>query len=103
MDAKLHSEMTGGDAKITDKEGTSFSAYGGYCKGKNIHLVKNELIVQTWRAEDWDKNDPDSIFTIMFEQKGKDTVVHAVHAFLPDKFAADISKGWHDYYWNHGN
>lgn len=99
MDAKLHSKMTGGPAKITDKEGTSFSAYGGYCKGKNLHLVKDKLLVQTWRAEDWDKSDPDSIFTILLEQKGKDTVLHAVHAFLPDKAAADISKGWHDYYW----
>lgn len=72
----------------------------GISREKNIHLVKDELIVQTWRAMDWDKSAADSIFTISLEKKGKDTVLHAIHAIVPDKSAAGVGKGWHDHYWN---
>ena len=58
------------------------------------------MIVQTWRGIDWKKNDPDSIFMIQLEAKGKDVVLHAIHAIVPDQHAADIDQGWHDYYWN---
>jgi len=100
MDAKKHSLVTGGPAKISAKEGSSYSVHGGYIKGKNLHLVKDKHIVQTWRAEGWDKNDVDSIFTIHLEQKGKDVVLHATHANIPDKHTASIEKGWHGHYWN---
>lgn len=99
MDAKLHTIVTGAPAKISKKVGGSFSAHGDYISGKNLHLVKNELIVQTWRAVDWDKAVPDSIFIITLEPKANDTVLHAVHANLPDKAMADIDKGWHKHYW----
>jgi len=99
MDAKKHSRVTGVPAKISDKPGTGFSAHGDYIKGKNLHLVKNKQIVQTWRGKDWHKNDQDSIFSIHLEQKGEDVVLHAIHANIPDEHAADINKGWHDYYW----
>ena len=41
----------------------------------------------------------DSIFIINLEAKGKNVVLHMVHANLPDKQADSINKGWHDYYW----
>jgi activator of HSP90 ATPase len=100
MDAKLHSKLTGGPAKITSKVGNRFSAHGGYIKGKNLHLVKDKVIVQTWRGSDWSKTDEDSVFSLLFEQKGKDTVVHMSHAFVPDNQYADINTGWPTYYWN---
>ncbi|HVA98177.1 MAG TPA: SRPBCC domain-containing protein [Bacteroidia bacterium] len=99
MDAKKHSLVTGGPAKISTKVGSGFSVHGGYIKGKNIHLVKNKMIVQTWRAEGWEKSDADSTFIIHLEQKGKDVVLEATHANLPEKHAASINKGWHDHYW----
>jgi activator of HSP90 ATPase len=99
MDAKKHTAATGASAKIFAKEGTEYSAHDGYITGKNIQLVKNKLIVQTWRAQGWDKNEIDSIFIIKLEPKGKDVVLYAVHANLPDKHAASIDKGWHDHYW----
>jgi activator of HSP90 ATPase len=99
MDAKKHAAITGAPAKISAKTGGTFSAHGSYIKGKNLHLKKNAAIVQTWRAEDWDKKEADSIFMIHLEPKGKNTLLHVVHANLPDKHAAGISKGWHDYYW----
>ena len=100
MNAKKHSAATGAPAKITEKEGSKFSAHDGYITGKNLQLLKDKLIVQSWRGSDWDKADLDSTFIIRLEPKGKDTTVNMVHANLPDNQADSISKGWHDYYWN---
>jgi hypothetical protein len=50
IDSKLHSLIAGGPVKITNKEGAAFSAHSGYITGKNLHLVKNESITQTWRC-----------------------------------------------------
>jgi len=100
MDSKKHTESTGMSAKISDKEGTDFTVSDGYITGKNLKLVKNELIVQTWKASDWAEGALDSIFIIRLEAKGKDTVLYATHVNVPDEQAADIDDGWHTYYWN---
>ena len=100
MDAKKHSMISGAPATIHAKEGSSYSVHGGYIKGKTLHLVKDKVIVQTWRGSDWNKSDVDSTFIINLEQKGKDVVLHAIHANVPDKHAAHLAKGWHDHYWN---
>ncbi len=99
MDAKLHSLVTGAPAKITKKEGTTFSAHGNYIKGKNFHLKPGKLIVQSWRGTDWKKSDLDSIFMLQFEKKGSDAVLNMVHANVPEDQADGIKSGWADYYW----
>ena len=99
MSTKLHALVTGAPANISKKTGGSFSAYGTYITGKNILLIANELILQTWKAEDWGEDTPYSIFMICLKPKGKNTTLHVVHANLPDKAAAGISKGWHEFYW----
>jgi activator of HSP90 ATPase len=99
MDTKKHTIATGAPAKISSKEGGRYSAHNGYITGKNLHLVKDHLIVQTWRAQDWSKDDVDSTFIISLNPKGKDVLLQAVHANIPDKHAKGIEKGWHDFYW----
>jgi activator of HSP90 ATPase len=99
MDAKKHSAATGSPAKISGKVGGSFSAHNGYITGKNLQLLKNKLIVQTWRAQDWNKDDLDSTFIIALKPKGNDVVLQAVHANVPDEQAKGIDKGWHEFYW----
>ncbi|MDB5281385.1 MAG: hypothetical protein JWO06_460 [Bacteroidota bacterium] len=99
MNAKKHSLVTASPAKITEKEGRKFSAHDGYINGKNLQLVKDKLIVQSWKSADWQDGDLDSTFILRFEPKAKDTVLHVVHANVPDKEVDGIDKGWHDYYW----
>jgi activator of HSP90 ATPase len=100
MDAKQHAMMSGGaPTTITAKEGAKYSVHGGYISGKNLLLVKDKLIVQTWRAKGWEEIDADSIFTIHLEAKGNDVELLATHANVPDKHAGSISKGWHSHYW----
>ncbi len=99
MNGDKHSLATGAPTEISDVEGSSFSAHSGYITGKNLHLVKNRLIVQTWRAQSWDSDDIDSTFIIHFEQKGNDTVLHAIHANVPDNAFDGLDSGWHKMYW----
>jgi len=99
LDAKEHSASIGASVKIQKKEGTKFSAHDNYTTGKNFQLIKDKLIVQSWRASDWNKSDPDSTFILLFEQKGSDGIINMVHANVPDKEFEGIKKGWNDYYW----
>jgi len=99
MNAKKHALVTGGPAEISPKVGTDYSAHGGYITGKNLELVKDKLIVQTWRAQGWDKKDTDSILILALETSGDDVILHVVHANLPDQHAGHIDKGWHEHYW----
>jgi activator of HSP90 ATPase len=99
MNAKKHGLIAGSPVTISSKTGAPFSAHGGYITGKGVHTVKDKIIVQTWRAMDWTSDDPDSIFTIILEQNGKDTILHAIHSGVPDAKAESIEKGWHEHYW----
>ncbi len=100
VDAKKHSMVSGAPASISPKIGSTYSLHHGYITGKTLHLVKDRQIVQTWRGSNWEKNDADSTFIINLERKGKDVVLYAIHANVPDKHAGHLSKGWHDHYWN---
>ena len=99
VDAKEHSKATGMPVTIQPKEGSKFRSDDGYITGKNFQLVKNKLIVQSWRASDWNDSDLDSTFILSFEQKGKDGIVNMVHANIPDNQFAGIKDGWNTYYW----
>jgi activator of HSP90 ATPase len=100
LDSKEHTMLTGNNkAKISAKEGASFSIYDGYSFGKNLQLVKNKLIVQSWRASDWNKDDIDSTLIFSFEQKGKDAIINMSHINVPDNHAASLKSGWNDFYW----
>jgi activator of HSP90 ATPase len=99
MNAKQHSAVTGATAIITTKPGSKFSAHDEYITGENIELIKDALIVQTWRGSDWVKEDPDSIFIIQLEPKGKNVVLRMIHAGVPDRHAEHLAQGWHDHYW----
>jgi activator of HSP90 ATPase len=99
MNPKKHALISGAPVIISSKPGSPFSAHGNYITGQAVYNVKGKLITQTWRAKDWDSGEPDSIFTITLESKGKDTILHAVHSNVPDKHAEGIRKGWNIHYW----
>ena len=100
MDAKKHSKaIGGGKVSISAKIGSSYSAWDGYISGKTLCLVKGEMIVQTWRAADFNSSDPDSILVLRFDKRGNETVVNMVHALVPDHKYHGIKSGWDDFYW----
>lgn len=99
MDAEKHTASTGGKAEITRKVGTPFTAWDGYITGTNLSVVPKRLVVQSWRASDWDDGDVDSTFVLSFSWDKKKDRVDMVHANVPDHDADDLDDGWREYYW----
>ena|ERR1700679_617528 len=99
VDSKKHSNVTGAKAVMSRKTGGIFKAHRGYISGKNILVVPNEMIIQTWRGINWPKTDRDSILILHFKASVKGTVMTMVHTNLSEKEAIHVSKGWHDHYW----
>lgn len=99
MDAKKHTAAIGATVTIQDKEGAKYTAHGGYITGKNLQLVKDKMIVQSWHSSDFKKGELDSTFILQFEQKGKDALLSMVHANLPDHQYQTVKDGWNEFYW----
>lgn len=100
MSSRLHSAFTGDVARMSKKIGGTFSVFSGYARGKNLELVKDEKIVQTWRADEkrWPK-DHMSIATFLLEPAGKHTRLVFTHEDVPAEYADSIADGWEKYYW----
>ncbi len=98
MDAKKHAVFTGGKATISRKVGGKFSVFDGYAEGKNVELIPDKKIVQTWRASDWPEGHYSRV-TFMLEESDGKTKLTFTQSDVPDEQSADISQGWRDYYW----
>ncbi|HEY3927431.1 MAG TPA: SRPBCC domain-containing protein [Candidatus Koribacter sp.] len=99
MNSAKHSAATGQRAKLTRKVGANFTAFDGDLNGRNLLLIPNRMIVQSWRASHWPKTDPDSILTITFTKIAKGTRVDLVHVNVPQHDHRGVTQGWHTYYW----
>ena len=58
LSSKQHTAFSGGDAVITSKLNEEFTAWGGYITGKNLELIPNKKIVQTWRTAEFKADAP---------------------------------------------
>ena len=96
---KLHAETTGSAASIKAKAGAPFTAWDGYIRGLTLHVEPSRMIVQTWRAEDWPEDAPDSVLVLLFLAEEGGTRLLATHANVPDDQVDELKKGWTDYYW----
>ncbi len=99
MDSRKHSKFTGNKASISRKVGGKFTAYGGYIGGKNLQLVPNKKIVQSWRGSDWQK-DQLSRATFALKKVRAGTRLAFTQSGMPDKHYKSIKQGWITYYWN---
>jgi activator of HSP90 ATPase len=95
-----HTAATGMPAKVSPKVGGKWSAFGGMILGKNLVLIPNRMIVQTWRSSAWKKADPDSILVVNFEKSaGGETRVVLAHVGVPEYDHKGVTEGWVKYYW----
>jgi activator of HSP90 ATPase len=100
MDSEKHTSATGMPAKISRKVGGNWFAFGKMLLGKNLVLIPNRMIVQSWRSSEWKKKDPDSILVVTFEKSsGGATKVNLVHVGVPEYDHAGVTEGWPKYYW----
>jgi activator of HSP90 ATPase len=98
MDSKKHSAFTGGKASISRKVGGKFTAYDGYAEGKNLELLPDEKIVQSWRGDDWpEEYYSKATFSIKKTATGSELVF--VQEGVPEDVFEDVKQGWIDYYW----
>lgn len=98
LDSTQHAAFTGGEALISRRTGGAFTTFDGWATGKNIKLKADQLIVQTWRTEDWPA-DAISICTYQLAAvpNGTKLVFHQVD--VPAAFMKTIAQGWREYYW----
>ena len=100
MDSAKHAAATGAPARISRKPGGKWTAFGGILLGKNLVLIPNRMIVQTWRSSEWKKADPDSILVVTFEKSAEGGAkADLVHVGVPEYDHAGVTQGWVKYYW----
>src|SRR5688572_1405477 len=98
MDSAKHSAFSGGTAEISREVGGEFSAYDGYISGRNIRLLPDREIVQSWRAVDWPEGHFSTItFVLLPITDG--TRLNFTHVDVPEGTEAEFEQGWIDNYW----
>ncbi len=97
LDGDVHGQMTGGEAECSEREGDSFSTWDGYIWGKNLELVPNQKIVQSWRTSEFDEADADSILSIKLKELPDGTEFCLQHTNIPEG-QTQYKKGWVDHY-----
>jgi activator of HSP90 ATPase len=96
LNADKHSAIHGGaKAKISKKEGDAFSLLNGNLIGKNLMIVPNRMIVQSWRGNVWKSTDLDSVLSLIFSDVKGGAQIEMVHAFTPSQF----TELWDEVYW----
>jgi uncharacterized protein YndB with AHSA1/START domain len=98
----LFGAATGMPAEITDREGDSFSLFGGRVEGRQIELVPGRRVVQAWRfgAEHESPWEPGVYSTVRFtlEPDGDATRLVIEHAGIPPEWNEHISEGYPAFY-----
>jgi uncharacterized protein YndB with AHSA1/START domain len=94
LDSVAHSEMTGGEATMSDEVGADVSAWDGYITGRNLELVPGERIVQSWRTTEFDDEFEDSIVTIVLQETEDGTLLTLQHSNVPDEHKSYEEGGW---------
>ena len=98
LDAKQFSAFSTMPAEINRKLGGAFSLFSGHIIGRNVELIPNKRIVQSWRVVDW----PEGVYSIArFELKPQGPGTHLVfdHTGFPEELRDHLAEGWQDHYW----
>lgn len=97
LSSNEHSSMTGSPANVSDQVGEEFEAWDGYIHGKNLELVPNKRIVQSWRTSEFSDDEPDSRIEVTFEPAGNQTKLTLKHTGLPPH-GKQYEDGWVESY-----
>jgi activator of HSP90 ATPase len=99
LDSKQHTAATGAKAVVSARVGSRFSAFDGVITGTILAIVRNRMIVQSWRSRHWKKTDLDSILVLQFSKIKDGTWVDLVHVNVPEHDHDGVTHGWEKYYW----
>lgn len=98
LDSLGHSEMTGGEATMSDEIGAEVAAWDGYITGRNLELVPGERIVQSWRTTQFGDEHEDSIITVLLQEIADGTLLTLEHKNVPDEQRSYEESGWQSNY-----
>ena len=98
LDTRGHTKMTGSAARGKPVEGATFSAWGGYIKGKNLTLEPGRRIVQSWRTTKFAKQDQYSQIEVLLEPVLEGTRITLHHTNVPDGHTGYQDGGWQQHY-----
>ncbi len=98
LSSKEHTAFTGATAKASTKVNGAHSSWNNYITGKNVELIPNKKIVQTWRSIEFDESAPDSMLEITFEEKENKTTLNLHHYNLQKGDAKKYTDGWKESY-----
>lgn len=99
MDSQKHSTATKAEASVSREVGGEFTAFHGRLRGRNLLIVPNRLIAQSWRASPWKETDLDSVLILTFSEAPGGAQIDLVHANVPEHAYDIIHDGWPKYYW----
>ena len=101
-DGQKFAAATGMPAQLSDREGETFTLFGGRVEGRQIELVPGQRIVQAWRfgaahPSCWAAGLYSVVrFTLSGQQDGTRFVID--HAGVPPEWYDHISTGYPDFY-----
>jgi uncharacterized protein YndB with AHSA1/START domain len=101
MTTKGHVAFTHVGARISPKVGGKFMAWGGYIHGKNLKLVPDSTIYQTWVPSDpkWPQGHESRVlYSLAATPRG--TRVTFTHSRVPTEHVGHLSSGWKKSYWD---
>ena len=98
LDAKEHAAFTDCPARISAKPGARFRVMD-YITGRNLALSSGKQIIQSWRGDDWEATDPDSVLILNLRKVDAGVALEMIHAGVPEGHAKDLADGWKTFYW----
>jgi len=99
LDSKKHGAAIEDKVSISRKVGSRFTAFGGMVRGRTLMIVPDRLIVQSWRANSWKKNDPDSVLILRFNRAKNGGRITLLQVNVPTHAYRNITHGWRKHYW----
>jgi activator of HSP90 ATPase len=97
MDSKKHTKLSGSRTTVSRRVSGAFKV-GRDLEGKNLKLIRDRKIVQSWRATDWPKGHYSRATFALARTKGG-TRVTFFQSGVPDRHYRSINSGWREYYW----
>ncbi len=98
MDSTRHGALSGQPTKVSRRVGGKWNV-GHDLEGKNLRLIKDKRIVQTWRANNWPKGVYSKATFALAKAPGGARITFT-QTGVPAQFLKEISSGWKAYYWS---
>lgn len=97
LSSEGHTAMTRSPAMASSRVGETFEAWDGYITGENLALEPGRRIVQSWRTNEFNSIEQDSLLEILFVPAFEQTRLVLRHSNLPEH-GTQYEQGWEDAY-----